>query len=56
MKSAEIGGVRLNLFEDDGEEVVATEASADSVLIGRYGGGVGVVDDQRFYRWVVQGG
>jgi hypothetical protein len=49
----EIGGVGLELFEDDGEEIVAPEAAADGVLIGRDGGRVRVVDDQGLDRRIV---
>ena len=41
-----VGGVGKEELVDDGEEVVAGKAAADGVLIGRDGGGVGVVDKE----------
>ena len=52
----EIGGVGLELFEHDGEEIVAAQASAHGVLIGRDGGGVGVVDHEGLDRRIVKRG
>src|SRR5258706_14909965 len=42
-----IGGVRLELFEHHGEEIVATEPRQDQVLIGSDGGGSRIATDPR---------
>ena len=52
----EIGGIGLELFEHDGEQIVAAQAAAHRVLIGRDGGGVGIVDHQGFHGRVVDCG
>ena len=50
----EIGGVGLELFEHHGEQIVAAQAAQHGVLIGRDGGGVRVVDHQRFHGRIVE--
>ena len=52
----EIGGIGLDLFENDGEKIFAAQTAADGVLIGRNGGGVGVVNDEGFDRRIVERG
>ena len=45
-----VGGVGLEVFEDDGEEIVPHQPGQDGGLVWGDGGGVGIVDDQGFDR------
>jgi hypothetical protein len=48
-----VGGVGLEVLEDDGEEILAAQAGDDVLAIGGDGAGVGVVDDERLHRRIV---
>ena len=47
-----VGGIGLELFDDDGEEVFAAQASQNRALVGYDGGGVRAVDEERLHRGI----
>ena len=49
-----IGGVGLELFQHHCEQILAPHPSQHQVLIGRDGGGIGVVNDHRLHRRMVE--
>ena len=49
-----IGGVGLKMFEDDGEEILATQPFEDTHALRRDGCRIGVVDDERAHRRIAR--
>ncbi len=51
-----VRGVRLELFEHDGEQILAVQAAQYGILVRRDGGGVGVVDHHGLHGRIIQPG